>query len=623
MEPVLGAPGHTSLFFNSSFASDSSDGSAAASSAGPSRLQHLATSFHLHDAEIAFFDQVLRGLDDTSSSFSELKHMYNACIQDTSLVTQVARTLELTASYRVADIRAAVDTRLWNTLLSLVQVRGSTWRERWDSVRVSIGLEPLDTPDTEEPYAMNTLADALAFADPETSTADLDSVWHPPSASVGIGLPPWQSKSWYTDDAEESRARMHDPDMVLYRDALLRRFLHTWRRRIAASAHTLRRVGRAQEKLVKLHAWIQWRRRAARAQQQRALATQAWRGLLLHRAWNAWIARIRMQSMSRRANQRATLRALFFKVDARRAQTLRCVAWTLWQHAWDRRIAQRCYNVQILRAAWAQWREQTAYRHMEQRQERHADAFDAALVRERAWRAWRRTFARCCALERTASKAHSARAHEHVALTFTEWRLHAKAQFIDRVCRAQALRTAWNQWWQAFTTRTVQMQCAERDAASLDRTRRLSDTLAQWRRMLRYWAQRAILAQKCHNVQRAAAVWDAWRTALANERARTAHASQLRLQHLQRRIFYQWKRRHHLQVAQRMQRKVQHKLCGNALHTRQRHMAARRAEHSADVLLLTRAVAQWRTRYEVNVHMDQKAAATHTLHLLGTLLSAY
>ncbi|PKI84920.1 hypothetical protein MVES_001077 [Malassezia vespertilionis] len=404
MEPVLGAPGHTSLFFNSSFASDSSDGSAAASSAGPSRLQHLATSFHLHDAEIAFFDQVLRGLDDTSSSFSELKHMYNACIQDTSLVTQVARTLELTASYRVADIRAAVDTRLWNTLLSLVQVRGSTWRERWDSVRVSIGLEPLDTPDTEEPYAMNTLADALAFADPETSTADLDS------------------------------------------------------------------------------------------------------------------------------------------------------------HAWDRRIAQRCYNVQILRAAWAQWREQTAYRHMEQRQERHADAFDAALVRERAWRAWRRTFARCCALERTASKAHSARAHEHVALTFTEWRLHAKAQFIDRVCRAQALRTAWNQWWQAFTTRTVQMQCAERDAASLDRTR-------------------------------------PWRLAFARNIYARASTALLRTHSDTRllcRCVNRWRKT-----------------------ARQRHMAARRAEHSADVLLLTRAVAQWRTRYEVNVHMDQKAAATHTLHLLA------
>ena len=107
----------------------------------PARLAQLASSFALRDVEVAFFNAVIRHLPPASTSFSELKHAYNVCRQDTALVAPIMH--DFRASY-TPEAQASIDARLWNTLLSLVQVRGHTWAERWDTIRVGLGLEPLD-----------------------------------------------------------------------------------------------------------------------------------------------------------------------------------------------------------------------------------------------------------------------------------------------------------------------------------------------------------------------------------------------------------------------------------------------------------------------------------------------
>ena len=118
----------------------------------PARLAQLASSFALRDVEVAFFNAVIRHLPPASTSFSELKHAYNVCRQDTALVSPIMH--DFRASH-TPEAQASIDARLWNTLLSLVQVRGHTWAERWDTIRVGLGLEPLDD---ESSFSVDTRA---------------------------------------------------------------------------------------------------------------------------------------------------------------------------------------------------------------------------------------------------------------------------------------------------------------------------------------------------------------------------------------------------------------------------------------------------------------------------------
>lgn len=133
-----------SLFFNASFRSSdaSADTTPPASSAG-TRYSALASSFALRPEEVAFFDHVVALLPRDSSSFAELKQAYNTCFSDEELVRHVSDALRPAAADGSATVRASLDARLWNTLLALVQVRGSTWSERWDAIRVSLGYDPL------------------------------------------------------------------------------------------------------------------------------------------------------------------------------------------------------------------------------------------------------------------------------------------------------------------------------------------------------------------------------------------------------------------------------------------------------------------------------------------------
>lgn len=103
-----------------------------------SSTSHLSHSLHsvfltLTPSDIAFFDEVIARVDPSDAGdFGALKRAYE-------------HTRALPLPLRCDEAR---DAHLWDKTLSLIQVRGNTWRERWDAVRVSLGLQ--EGSETEE-----------------------------------------------------------------------------------------------------------------------------------------------------------------------------------------------------------------------------------------------------------------------------------------------------------------------------------------------------------------------------------------------------------------------------------------------------------------------------------------
>ncbi|CAD6952571.1 unnamed protein product [Tilletia caries] len=100
----------------------SSSTATATATAGSTSLTTATAFASLTPADIVFFDNIIATTAPGPAEFATLKHAYQ---QATSSHT------ETESPHR------------WNTLLSLVQVRGRTWHERWDAVRLSLGLHPL------------------------------------------------------------------------------------------------------------------------------------------------------------------------------------------------------------------------------------------------------------------------------------------------------------------------------------------------------------------------------------------------------------------------------------------------------------------------------------------------
>ncbi|SPO27853.1 uncharacterized protein UTRI_04996 [Ustilago trichophora] len=126
----------------------------------------------LTDDDIHFFDRLVSTLPSHASDFSRLKAAYTAHLPE-----------ELNRRQRRAgpsSIRGRVDwdAHLWSILLSLVKVRGSNWRERWDSVRLAFGLDPNSGDETDLSAA--TQSTAITGTDSSTQhgvESHSDSEW--------------------------------------------------------------------------------------------------------------------------------------------------------------------------------------------------------------------------------------------------------------------------------------------------------------------------------------------------------------------------------------------------------------------------------------------------------------
>lgn len=123
-------------------ASTSSISSSTRTKSGLSTLQPF---FQITPFELQFFDQLISILPNRSSSFSELKRGYEQCL---SGIIQEGNG-KGKGKEREAD-EMDRDERLWNLLLSLLPIRGKNWSDKWDSVRMGIGMEPRSEGEVEE-----------------------------------------------------------------------------------------------------------------------------------------------------------------------------------------------------------------------------------------------------------------------------------------------------------------------------------------------------------------------------------------------------------------------------------------------------------------------------------------
>lgn len=225
--------GTSSLFFHSS-GGRGSDGDTAYND----RTPHLAESLRLNDAEIQFFDEVLDAIRPDSCSFVELKDAFNDAVGATAHLDRVARTLPP----GVQDRRKAAELRLWNSLLAMVQVRGESWAERWDTVRVLLGLDPrgsdsdasIDMQDVSAvlpstSYALRSFASSASHA-PNTSRSYAPSTSRPyapepvaasrasyvrPLSPTPYTPAPWrlQGSPPWADDHASSEGSVSDDDV--------------------------------------------------------------------------------------------------------------------------------------------------------------------------------------------------------------------------------------------------------------------------------------------------------------------------------------------------------------------------------------------------------------------------
>lgn len=96
----------------------------------------------LTDDDIHFFDRLISTLPPQAADFSQLKSAYTRLLPS---------ELEHRSHHsRDTPTDTDWDTHLWAILLSLVKVRGTNWRERWDSVRLAFGLDPHSGDETDQ-----------------------------------------------------------------------------------------------------------------------------------------------------------------------------------------------------------------------------------------------------------------------------------------------------------------------------------------------------------------------------------------------------------------------------------------------------------------------------------------
>ncbi|GAC75710.1 hypothetical protein PANT_18c00026 [Moesziomyces antarcticus T-34] len=96
----------------------------------------------LTEDDIHFFDRLMSTLPPQAADFSQLKTAYTRLLP---------AELEHRSHHSVgADPDTDWDTHLWSILLSLIKVRGTNWRECWDSVRLAFGLDPHSGDETDQ-----------------------------------------------------------------------------------------------------------------------------------------------------------------------------------------------------------------------------------------------------------------------------------------------------------------------------------------------------------------------------------------------------------------------------------------------------------------------------------------
>lgn len=537
----------------------------------PARLAQLASSFALRDVEVAFFNAVIRHLPPASTSFSELKHAYNVCRQDAALVAPIMH--DFRASY-TPEAQASIDARLWNTLLSLVQVRGHTWAERWDTIRVGLGLEPLDD---ESSFSVDTRAPVVLSSTP----------WKPATRR------PHFERRWDT-----------------YRRRVQRRYLYQWLARTQHLAHMYARAEHTRERVSVWTAWVHWRDARERHVQSVREADAMHRTMLTRASWTSWRLAVGHRHAQRRDAQHRALAVGWHTWHAKKCDRLQRIAWTLWQHAWLARTATAIDTFRALASAWHAWRarmERLAHlspkaslfsRYLTQRLasrawvawrlrlgERRSDAHDMLLAARlrahhalrRAWGMWRTSLAQHLVRHHHGRQV-SQRVDERVRhAAWMTWRVRTQLVGIDAVRTAHSLRHAWNAWWLTYTERTMARQALVMQLTHRTHARVVRHAWHTWSRRYHAQLREERAAQGTFTWRCLYMAWHAWKARWRHVQQEWTRAEDVETHHLLRRRWRAW--------TQALQRRRE----------------TRAAHHYTDQLL-RRVWSAWRVSYASQRH---------------------
>lgn len=502
----------------------------------PSKLAQLASSFALRDVEVAFFNAIICHLPLASTSFSELKQAYNVCRQDATLMAPIMQ--DFRASY-TPEAQASIDARLWNTLLSLVQVRGDTWAERWDTIRVGLGLEPLDNESSFSRSADTSVPPLLS-----------STPWKPTLRR------PHFERRWET-----------------YRRRVQRRYLYRWIACAHHLAHMYARAEHTHERVSVWTVWMNWRDTCMRQAKMASMADTLHLHSLTYSTWKQWSLAIGQRHAQRRDEQHRALTLAWHTWHAEKNDRLQSIAWKLWLQAWYERTATGMDTYRTLLSAWSAWRARmehlahltpkaTLYlRYLTQRiasrawvawrlrlGEQRSDAHDQLLASRlharhalcRAWRAWRTSFAQQLVLLQKGQQLTQYVHNRVLHSAWMTWRVHAQLLDIDIVRTAHSLRHAWNAWWRKYTERTMTRSMAMRMLSHRIQAHVLRRAWHTWSRRTRDQLQEDRAAQGTFMWRCLHMTWHAWKAKCLYAHQQWTRAGEWEAQHLIRRRWHVW-----------------------------------------------------------------------------------
>ncbi|WFD33599.1 hypothetical protein MCUN1_000412 [Malassezia cuniculi] len=548
---------------------------------------HLASSFMLSDAEEAYA-RVLRD---------------EACMQ------QVVRSLPPGSEPSMA----AADARLWNTLLGLVQVRGTTWLERWDAVRVSIGLDPMDEGSLEMEdldAALDALSDGSIDSIPShelyTYARSLREA-QAPLSTTPPGSPPHERISVHSVWPYASRTKspslkavrteqtdrndVADPVMSaaerLHSMRLLKSAFCAWHDLLRRLRVHYGHVSRAADKMAAIRALEKWEYALQERRRLDELSASLAATLVKRRTFALWKSRHKLRAETRRNEQVAALRKAFHTVEMHRNGRLAAAALNRWSQLLQLCHMERQRTLYSLSTAWNEWRGRF--------NERQLRAVSYISSSNRALGAWRGRLAQERELEEMGARYAQEREARSVQRAFHTWLLSTRSLSASVMRSRTTVALAWQRWWMQHASRTARLNAAAEHVAMQSDRHMAMQALRKWRMCLESNTQRGDRAARAYSLRVAGGAFDAWRQRMAGVSEINSLASGLADAAVLRRALVSWRVALENAKADRLFMASQQRLAGSVLLVwREKH--AIKAHYRTSTALLHEQIKEHRAR---------------------------
>lgn len=426
------------------------------SAATSSSQRSIASTFSaLNQSDIAFFDHLVSTLAPGASSFKALRDAYEA----------------LKPQYEQLDGGKRDDHR-WTILLALTKILGSDWNEKWDTVRMGLGLDLRDSDDTMLSSAFDRNdSRPLESADEDTEQLTSSEWTQEASQSEGSNADDSDqstvsSLSHFRHGEDRSTDRATGPSMAssphsssstatAVRGTLTRNNPGS-PPRDAMSSHKIAEFAALQarmESLSRLTSQLALQARqttpdrplsfvTAQARQNvsksqdTSLETRLSRLLDLGRSpspsSDSDVERAgRRQKIDRSHSLPQKSGPSLWEAAQRRAEESEEAAW-----ARSANLAQRTYDARVLLRSWIRWRHRSI---QQKRLETNVAHIHDTLQRRRAFEAWRSLALAQPELEETAIRANAVR------MVLSSWRMWRRKANVKSATKWEAKKTTLRQ----------------------------------------------------------------------------------------------------------------------------------------------------------------------------------